>query len=717
MNEPLNVAIFMHFHQPMYADPDDIIHTQPWVRLHAAREYFEMGSLLKDYPEIKATFSLSPCLVEQIEMYTNGEGYEDYLLRLMRLRTNEMKLEEKKFILSNIFEVYGSEPADKDAGGTELKDTWLGRMEREGLERACQLTTEKEMIDAQVLHLLSWSGAHIRNAPQISRFAAKREGFSIQERDDLLEAHDEQLKKIIPMYKELSSTGQVELATSPYYHPILPLLIDNDYGKIADRYSEESSKHFVYPDDAAHQISIALKYHEEVFGERSRGLWPPEGCICYEVLELAAKAGNSWLVTDEEVLKRSMKNKLTDDMKFRAYTVDGIENCPALFFRSSGISDAISHDYFKLSPKEAVNDLTGRLEQIRSSLPEGGNNWVVPIVLDAENPWEYYPDYGVHFFNELYSRLSESETLKTVSFSGFLEKAGNLPVLSNVQPGSIIDGNFNTWIGQEQKNRAWDVLTEAREVLRKISLEGGIEKTPFKEKFDSAYRNLLAAEGSDWFWWYGKSKSLPQSKIFDELFRSHLIKVYGYLNLTLPEELIEPLDIEAETEEAQPKSLLHPDIDGKVTGEDEWSAAGFWSFEEGTGQKAEHIIKEVKYGFDDDNVYIRLDGDSGIIRSSDESIFIELHLVKQNDALIRFSLSGDSPTLEFDANGVKKDIIGGSIAIHDIIEVRLPLEEINLRPNDKFYFFVRLIAGEEEVERLPKTGVIKATIPLPESSA
>ncbi|MCH7495559.1 MAG: hypothetical protein IH825_05650, partial [Candidatus Marinimicrobia bacterium] len=228
---------------------------------------------------------------------------------------------------------------------------------------------------------------------------------------------------------------------------------------------------------------------------------------------------------------------------------------------------------------------------------------------------------------------------------------------------------------------------------------------------------LLAAEGSDWFWWYGKSKSLPKSNLFDELFRAHLINVYGYLNLTLPDELKEPLGIESETGEAQPESRLHPDIDGKVTGEDEWSAAGYWSFEESTGQKAEHIIKEVKYGFDDDNVYIRLDGDSGIIRSSDEAIYIELQLVKQNDALIRFSLSGDNPTLEFDANGVKKDIIGGSIAIHDIIEVQLPLEEIDIKPGDKFYFFVRLIAGEEEVERLPKTGVIKAIIPSPESSA
>ena len=717
MNNPLNVAILMNFHQPMYTDPDDIVHTQPWVRLHAAREYYEIGSVLKDFPKIKATFSLSPCLVEQMEMYTNGEGYEDYLLRLMRLRKNELKSEEKEFILSGVFGIYESESASKNSGWTALKETWLGRMETEGLERACRLTTEKEMIDAQVLHLLGWSGAQIRNSPRISLIAAKTEGFSIEERDDLLEAHEEQIKKIIPMFKELSSTGQVELSTSPYYHPILPLLIDNDYGKIADRYSEESSMHFVYPDDASHQISTALKYHEQVFGERSKGLWPPEGSICYEVLEMAANAGNSWLVTDEEVLQRSMKDVLSNEMKFRAYSVDGIENCPALFFRSSDISDAISLEYSRLSPKEAVDDLTERLEHIRSSRPEGGNDYVVTIVLDAENPWEYFDDNGIPFFKELYGRLSESDTIQTVSFSGFLEKAGSLSVLSNVQPGSIIDGNFNTWIGQEQKNKAWDVLTQAREVMHKISLEDGIKKSPFKEKFDSAYRNLLAAEGSDWFGWYGKSKSLPQSVLFDELFRSHLIKVYGYLNLTLPDELKEPLGIESETEEAQPESRLHPDIDGKVTEEDEWSAAGYWSFEESTGQKAEHIIKGVKFGFDDKNVYIRLDGDSGIIRSSDENIQIELQLVKQNDALIRFSISGDNSIFEFDADGVKKDIIGGSIAIHDIIEVQLPLDEINLKPGDKFYFFVRLIAGEAEVERLPKTGVIKAVIPSPESSA
>ena len=709
INGKLNIAFHWLFHQPQYADPEDIANSQPWVRLHAAKEYLDLGLIMQKYPKIKSTVTMSSCLIDQLLQYENG--FEDSFLSLIKLNPQDMNEEIKSNFLRKIFDIYSSESMMAQERWSKRHETWKNKLEKEGLEKAVQLTSDREILDIQVLHLLGWSGNSLLNSTELENTVNKESGFTFEEKAAILKLHEELLPKIIPLYKELASTKQVELSISSYYHPILPLLFDNDYGKVADRYCEESSLHFEFPIDAVRQVKDAYDLHEKVFGVKPVGMLPPEGSVCFEVIELCSQEGIRWLTTDEQILLQSVNENLAAEMKYRAYNVEGIKNSPAIFFRCQAISEAITTEYSDMPPEDAVDDLMQNLESIRKSLSGNGKEFIVPILLDAENTWEFFPENGMPFLNELYSRLSDSEIIRTVTMKSYLEEAGELPIIHNIQPGSIIDGNFNSWIGQEQKNRAWDVLTEAREALEKAGKTDDIQKEPFKTRYEAAYRNILAAEGSDWFWWYGIRRTSPKGRLFDELYRSHLSKVYSYLNLTVPEELSEPLDYYAEEVAAAPEAMLTPDVDGKETEKGEWESAGYWYLEEVAGRQAEYILKGVKYGFDKENLYLRLDGDAGLLKSTEENVVIDICMVKPVEAEITVSLVNQLQIIKYKSQGVQRDIVGGEMKLQDLIEVKLPLSEIGLGMNEKFYFFVRLTFEGEELERLPRQGVIKTVTP------
>ena len=702
----MNIAFLIHYHQPYYAAADDTTNSQPWVRLHAARDYLNIGSLLKRYPSIKATFNFSSSLLEQLLQYSDSD-YQDRFQRLTKINPEKMNHEEKEFLLSNIFDLYSTKSGIDYPGWNNLKNSWVERVQKVGIEKAVEQTSNNDILDAQVLHLLSWSGWNIIETESIRELLNKSNQFTENDKELILTKHTDVLNRIIPMLKELSGSGQVELAISPYFNPILPLIIDNDYGKIADRYSEESSLKFAHPEDASYQIQSALNYHQTLFSENPNGMWLSEGAVCYETLEHAAKEGLRWLISDDQVLSQTLGENMTDEKRYQAYRIKGIESSPALFFRSSEISEAMLYNYSKLSPEQAVMELINKLEDIRESLSGDETEYIVPIILDGENSWEYYPKNGYLFFNELFSALSKSDVLKTISFTDYLESTPNITQLETLSPGSSVDCNFNSWIGQELTNRAWDVLTEARVVLKEASQMDNVDKEPFKGRYEAAYKHLLAAEGADWFWWYGKNRFLAQSILFDELFRGHLKKAYGYLNLPVPDDISEPLESSISEEEAPPESEFSPDIDGRETEEGEWRSAGHLILEESTGSHASHIIKGIKYGFDTDNIYIRLDGDMGILKSTEESIKIELCVVKPIEAVISIPLADKMGNIHIDTNNVRKELSEGKVAFLDFIEIKIPMADLNLTLDEKFYFFIRLKTEDIELERLPRQGVVK----------
>src|SRR5690606_41587290 len=70
-------------------------------------------------------------------------------------------------------------------------------------------------------------------------FQEKAHQYTLDDRKALLDVIAELMASIGPRYRHLAQTGQVELAMSPWAHPIVPLLLDFRSAREAMPESEE----------------------------------------------------------------------------------------------------------------------------------------------------------------------------------------------------------------------------------------------------------------------------------------------------------------------------------------------------------------------------------------------------------------------------------------------------------------------------------------------
>jgi alpha-amylase/alpha-mannosidase (GH57 family) len=341
------------------------------------------------------------------------------------------------------------------------------------------------------------------------------------------------LNDIIPVYRRLADAGQIELTTTPYYHPILPLLLDTEFARRA-RPETSLPPRFQAADDAEAQVRLAVEQHHKLFGTPPRGLWPSEGSVCPEILPLLRRAGVRWIATDEEVLTRSQRNPSNswDRLRdlYRPYTVDGCEI--KAIFRDRQV-------YSKTAPETAPDDVLRRLGEIVQHAPD--SHVLIPIILDGENPWEHFFDGGERFLNELYGALSKRELPGAISahqvqaetISRAMDSHPHTGSITNLHSGSWINGDFKIWIGHPEDNRGWELLREVRHRL----LQAGASPA----QAPSAWDELYAAEGSDWFWWYGDDFQTDFKVEFDQLFRTHLRNALLRAGLAVPDIVSRPV--------------------------------------------------------------------------------------------------------------------------------------------------------------------------------
>ncbi len=219
---------------------------------------------------------------------------------------------------------------------------------------------------------------------------------------------------------------------------------------------------------------------------------------------------------------------------------------------------------------------------------------------------------GKPFLENLYQALSDNEQIKLVTVSEYLEQFPATETLPSdrLHSGSWVDGSFTTWIGDPAKNRAWDLLTEARTVLANHP-EATEETNP------AAWEALYAAEGSDWFWWFGEGHSSNQDAIFDQLFREHLYNIYQALDEPIPSSIRHPVEVHEAKLDSRPAGFIHPIINGKGD-EQDWDRAG--RLEVGGARGTMHrssAVQRLWYGVDHSNFYLRLDFQSGITPGRD----------------------------------------------------------------------------------------------------
>jgi alpha-amylase/alpha-mannosidase (GH57 family) len=507
--------------------------------MHCAKDYYDMAALLRKYPAVHATFNLTPTLLRQIDDL--NAGAKDKALVLSEKPAVELTKEEKKFILKRFFDANWNTVIPKYS-------RYIGLLNKRGrdqsdlaIEDALKRFTDQDFLDLQVWFNLAWLDPDFQAETEIKALIDKGRNFTEQEKHIILERHLQIVKMVIPEHVKLQNSGQIEITMTPYTHPILPLIYDSDLAKICMPGALLPGR-FSYPQDAVAQVKKGIEFYKSHFGREPGGMWPGEGAVAQEIVDIVANEGLKWMATDEEILEKSIGVQLQKDaagkllnpeILYKPYIIEQNGKSMAIIFRDKVISDKIAFAYSGINSEDAVKDLLGRLSFVKSELDKvGGGPYLFSIILDGENPWEYYSDDGKSFLNALYTQLSNNPQFKTITPGEFIKKFPPIDKIKYLWPGSWVNHNFDTWIGKPEKNKAWEALLSARQAVQAAD----------PQKAETAMESIYAAEGSDWFWWY--DTGAPEVPIFDQMYRNTLASVYKALNQEVSPEIQAPLLIE-----------------------------------------------------------------------------------------------------------------------------------------------------------------------------
>ncbi|TVP58601.1 MAG: glycoside hydrolase [Halomonadaceae bacterium] len=540
--ERLRVVLCWHMHQPEYRDPLTGEYLAPWTYLHAIKDYVDMAAHLENAPEgVQAVVNFPPVLLEQIASY--GKRIQDFLqqnkppgdplLAALAMETLPEGRDQRRRLLERCLQAHPELMIGRFAPYSRLV-----ALTRHALETDIgpDYLSDAHLTDLVTWYHLAWLGETVRRQDERVRcLIHKEQGYDLSDRRGLLELIGELLSGLLDRYKYLVDRGRVELSTTPYTHPILPLLIDFDSAREArpDTVLPEASHYPGGHERALWQLHRARESFAEHFGYEPGGCWPSEGGVSGSALAMTGQCGFLWSASGQSVLRHSLEDKDPDsDALHRPYRLNN--EGPVCFFRDDELADLIGFSYSHWHGDDAVADFVKRLQSL---VTEGKPGRVVAVILDGENPWEYYPDNGFHFVPALYRALIDNHSLQLTTFSECLKdeavEVGSLPELV---AGSWVYGDFGTWMGDVGKNRAWDLLCKAKTVFD--------ERYPLisdKAEQATVLRQLAVCEGSDWFWWFGDYNPAEAVAEFDRLFRRHLTILYELLDTPPPAELDNPI--------------------------------------------------------------------------------------------------------------------------------------------------------------------------------
>jgi alpha-amylase/alpha-mannosidase (GH57 family) len=638
--EPVYLAIIWHQHQPVYfKDPDTGVYVRPWVRVHATKDYVDMAAMLEAYPDIRATFNLTPSLLRQLEDLSAGA--KDLYWVHTEVPAAELTGAQKQFSLDRFFDT-NQRVINRFTRYQALKEL------RDGAENPIDVYSEQDFLDLQLLFNLAWTDPDWLAQEPLASLVARGRDFSEADKVTVLAEHQRLIDEVIPVHRRLQDAGQIEVTMTPFAHPILPLLINTDLAREALPDIELPAQRFAYAIDAVAQVERGVALYEDLFGRPPRGMWPAEGAVAQIMVTMVAQNGILWMASDEGVLANSLgfdsftrdSNEVVTqaDQLYRPYYVEGRSGGPvAMVFRDVFISDKVGFTYSGMDGALAAQDFVNRIQAIRQQLAESGapGPHLVSVILDGENAWEHYENDGKAFLHGMYQRLSDDPTIITVTPTEFLELAPDQPAIEHLWAGSWINHDFSTWIGEDEENRAWDYLADTRAFLEQY-INGPRRDSVSPEALDEALTQMYIAEGSDWFWWYGDDQDSGSDESFDQQYRDTLKRVYVALGVEPPAILDVPIIPERAVSAAiAATELISPTIDG-LAGEDEWAGAGLYRATGGVMAAAQTYFEELAYGFDGKNLYLKIGAASAFDPPSGEST-AEIYLAVPGSGAASFS--------------------------------------------------------------------------------
>ena len=713
-SNPLYVSFLWHMHQPYYKNPFTGVYRLPWVRLHGIKDYYDMAAILEDFPSVHQTFNLVPSLIEQILDYTEG-GASDNFLEISKVPAEALTEAQKTTMLSDFFYANWDNMIGPLPRYYELLSKRGKTIAKDEFKKAVRYFSTQDFLDLQVLFNLCWfDPIFMEKQPFLKELVSKGRNFTEEEKELLLKMQIDMMKLIIPEYKRMHGKGQIEISTSPFYHPILPLLHNTNSAKVAMPDIKLPQFVFSHPEDAAAQVRMAVEYFEKIFGFKPEGMWPSEGSVSPDILKTIKNEGIKWIATDEGILAASLGIHLRDlsgavkepQKLYKPYTVgDGL----SIVFRDHTLSDLIGFVYSGWDARKAADNFIDRLYKIKHSLPKD-RPFLVSVILDGENAWEYYRNDGRDFLFCLYESLSRADGIKTVTVSEYLREHPPHTQINSLFSGSWIYSNFAIWIGHEEDNLAWDALYEARESLaahQQLHPEADLKE---------AWQAIYIAEGSDWCWWYGDEHVTETQEEFDELFRANLMKVYKLIGKEIPPKLSIP--ILREDRSVKPtvaiRGFITPKIDGEITSYYEWLHSAYMETKKigGTMHRAEAFISTIFYGFDLNTLYLRTDAANPLIEIS-KGITFSFHFLKPVQTRLDVIVTDKIKAVLYNRvqNEWKQLQELETVAIADIMEVALPFALLGAKEGDEVAFILSVLKDGSEIERWPWRGCIALEVP------
>jgi alpha-amylase/alpha-mannosidase (GH57 family) len=717
----IHLAVLWHMHQPQYRDPETATYVLPWTRLHATKDYWGMVKLFDEFPNFHATFNMVPSLCMQLEEYATGKFNEPWFRTVFK-PVDSLTKEDKREILERAFQVNHERLMSRWPRFVELYE-WSRPA---GGAQALVTFTARDWRDLQLLSQLAWMDEEwFTSDPVVSRLANRGKDFTEKDKTELKAKQIELIGMVLPVCREAAKRGQIEISTTPFYHPILPLLCDSDIARVANPGTPLPRRAYRRPEDAREQLCRAKEYHEKIFGAKPVGLWPSEGSVSDQAMTIAAEEGFQWFGTDEGVLGRTLNVGFFRDSNNIPANADRLYQPWRLQFPTTGItglfrdhhlSDLVGFVYSRMDSVAAAADLHARLRHLGDSV-KTNKPLTICLFLDGENAWEYYPGNGRRFLREFYKRISDDQDFRALTASETIAAAGDLPSTPGIFPASWINANFDVWIGAQEDVTAWDLLWDAREAYARASdaLAKGRTDGTTAEGLKRAQESLLAAEGSDWCWWYGPEHSTANDAEFDALYRKHLTGVYLALGQVAPEELAKPIKRLIERAyQLPPSANLKVKVDGVDSSYFEWLGAGVYSPERRGGSMHGRIffLKELRYGFEENRFVVRVecfpealaeleDPEFRIILGSNEELTVVANL--ERGRLKEFAVEKERVCL------LRPETIV-EVAFSRTLEMAVRKDALSLKGRNKFTLGVALWHGGLPVDVMPAEGFLEVQL-------
>jgi alpha-amylase/alpha-mannosidase (GH57 family) len=710
----LNVLFLWHMHQPLYHVADESLR-MPWVRMHGLKDYLGMARIVSESEAYRMTFNFTPILWEQLEKYSNG--YTDRELEISLKSAASLSMDERRFLLAKMFRGNPVSLIKPYSRYLELFEHFGN-----GGEDAAHRMTEQDINDLVVWRILSWIYPDIRRSSRfISRLMEKGRDYSDDEKLSLIKETLILIETLPEMYNDLFREKQIDLTTTPYYHPILPLIIDSETAIRSAGMKGSFPAPFAFPEDAEWHVKAAIEKHRHLFNSTPEGMWPAEGSVSQQAADLFSKYGIKWIASDEAIIQKTLskpikRNKqgdvLNPEILYKPALLQTEYEPVFVFFRDRVLSDLIGFDYQSYDIEQAVDDFVNRLCRIRDRIQNYEGDHCVSIILDGENAWEHYPDGGFSFLKHLFSSISKCNGLYLNTFSDYLKINKNIcpNSVDHLLSGSWIDGDFGIWIGQQEENQGWAYLKDASDMLSSENVKSMMSS----EDYRIAKRYLRAAQGSDSFWWFGDVHYTAEKAEFDSIFRELLINAYKSAGITVPRYLYKAISPDSDKDSflKYPNNLISPVIDGEIRSYYDWFGAGESGFDEifssmHHGAKQNKYFKHIRFGFDTDRLYLRIDPDDALFTVDEPPSEFSLLIVFNNtmfpsDLEVHFSLKNGWYTVDTilfgEKTGSSEDIQVGFVRV---IELSIPFGLIQTKSDQKVSFHLELFVEGRYTGRSP----------------